>query len=118
MPGVVLKLLVLKTRQIEKVRAFYTTLGIKLTDEKHGDGPLHYAGKVGDTVLEVYPLLDADSAADSTTRLGFAVEDLSARVQSLLDLGTQVVSGPRQTAWGIRAIVRDPDGRAVELYEK
>ncbi len=72
MASVSLKLLVLKTPQVDKLRAFYQALGIELAEEKHGTGPVHYAGTVGDAVLEVYPLPDAGTA-DTTTRLGFAV---------------------------------------------
>lgn len=116
MAGPTLKLVVLKTPQVDRLRAFYQALGICLAEEKHGNGPIHYAGQVGDATLEVYPLPDGGTA-DTTTRLGFAVERLSEVVQTLRDAGAVVASGPQQTAWGLRAVVHDPDGRAVELYE-
>ena len=53
MADVLLTLLVLKTRQVEQVRHFYQTLGIELADEQHGKGPVHFAGRVGDVVIEV-----------------------------------------------------------------
>jgi hypothetical protein len=58
MAGVSLRLLVLKTPQVDRLRAFYQALGVELAEEQHGSGPVHYAGQVGDTVLEVYPLPD------------------------------------------------------------
>jgi lactoylglutathione lyase len=116
MAGPSLKLLVLKTRQVDKLRAYYQALGIDLAEERHGHGPVHYAGTVGDTILEVYPLPDGGTV-DTTTRLGFTVENLADVVQALADAGAVIASGPRQTAWGLRAVVRDPDGRAVELYQ-
>jgi len=118
MAGVALKLLVLKTRQVERLRQFYQTIGIEMIEEKHGDGPTHYAGRVGDIVLEVYPLTVSGSAADATVRLGFVVEELTEVVRALQSSGAAIINEPRQTAWGCRAVVRDPDGRAVELYEK
>jgi hypothetical protein len=39
-------------------------------------------------------------------------------IESLPGQGIQVVTEPRMTPWGYRAVVRDPDGRAVELYGK
>jgi hypothetical protein len=116
MAGVTLKLLVLKTPQVDRLRDFYQAIGIRLVKEKHGNGPVHYAGQVGDAILEVYPLLDGGTA-DATTRIGFAVDKLADVVQALNDAGAVVASGPQQTACGLRAVVRDPDGRAVELYE-
>ena len=113
MTDVLLRLLVLKTRRLGPKRAFYDALGVELAEERHGNGPVHYAGKVGDAVLEIYPLPEGGNA-DTTTRLGFAVANLAQTVQSLRDAGVIVTSEPQQTGWGLR----DPDGRAVELYQR
>jgi hypothetical protein len=113
-----LSLLVLKTCQLESVRQFYAALGIAFSEERHGTGPVHYAGRVGDAVLEIYPLPDGGTPADATTRLGFAVEQLAEVVQTLRSSGTPVDSEPRATSRGLRAVVRDPDGRAVELTQR
>ena len=116
MAGVSLRLLVLRTAQAERVRAFYQALGVALSPERHGQGPEHYAGEVGPCVLEVYPLPEG-GMADASTRLGFAVADLGRVLESLEAAGTPAISPPKETAWGKRAVVRDPDGRAVELYQ-
>jgi lactoylglutathione lyase len=110
-----LTLLVLKTRQIEQVRLFYQTLGIELAEEQHGKGPVHFAGRVGGVVVEIYPLLDDGSAVDSSTRLGFGVENLAEVIQLLQGIGTIIVTPPRETTWGLQAVAKDPDGRSVEL---
>src|SRR5262249_1202018 len=86
--------------------------------EKHGNGPVHYAGKVGDAVLEVYPLPDGGEVADTTTRLGFAVGRLGEVVQALRESGAAIAGEPKQTACGLRAVVRGRDGRAVELCQR
>jgi lactoylglutathione lyase len=54
-PDVKLNLLVLKTRTLDKLKDFYTAFGITFVEEKHGDGPTHFAGRVGELVLELYP---------------------------------------------------------------
>ena len=118
MSAVSLKLLVLRTPQVDRLWAFYQALGIEMAEEKHGNGPVHYAGKVGDVVLEVYPLPDGGEVADTTTRLGFAVGKLGEVVQALRESGAAIAGEPKQTAWGLRAVVRDPDGRAVDLYQR
>lgn len=117
MAGPSLKLLVLRTPQVDRLRAFYQALGVELIEERHGSGPLHYVGQIGDATLEIYPLSDEGCSTDTTTRLGFAVERLAEVVQALREAGMVIASEPRQTAWGLRAVVRDPDGRAVELYQ-
>ena len=115
MADVSLTLLVLKTRRVEELRRFYEALGIALAQEQHGKGPVHFAGRVGHVVIEVYPLPEDGGPADASTRLGFAVEDVAGVVQALQGIGTQVVTPPGQTAWGLQAVVKDPDGRSVEL---
>lgn len=117
MPDLLLNLLVLKTRQLDKLKAFYAALGIEFAEEKHGDGPTHLAGRVGEVVVELYPLHGDAGVADAATRLGIAVPDLDAVLRSLDTLQTPVVSQPKMTLWGRRAVVRDPDGRAVELMQ-
>lgn len=112
-----LNLLVLKTHQLDQLRQFYAALGISFVEEKHGEGPTHLAVRVGDLVLELYPLPAEAGPVDCTTRLGFVVSDLDAAMLSLEAVGTVVVSGPRMTPWGRRAVVHDPDGRAVEIVQ-
>jgi lactoylglutathione lyase len=118
MAGASLSLLVLKTRQVDQLRWFYSALGIELNEEQHGKGPVHYAGRAGDVVLEVYPLTDNAALADSTIRLGFAVASLSKIMEALQTLGIPVISSPAKSRWGFRAVVRDPVGRAIELIER
>ncbi len=110
-----LKLLVLKTDAVERLRDFYARLGFEFIEEQHSNGPRHWSAPVGDGILEVYPLPE-DGSVDATTRLGFGVSDVKEVVESVRQLA-EVVSEPKQTQWGLRAVVRDPDGRAVELYE-
>lgn len=117
MSNVELSLLVLKTRQVEALRKMYGTLGIDLVEERHGKGPVHYSGRAGDLVFEIYPLPDDDSVVDTTTRLGFVVPSLAKVVKALEKLGTPIVTKPSAAERGMRAIVRDPDGRSVELHE-
>jgi predicted enzyme related to lactoylglutathione lyase len=115
-PEVSLRLLVLRTGQPDQLRDFYQTLGIVFEQEKHGAGPVHFAGLVAGTVLEIYPLSDDASPVDRTTRLGFVVGSLDQVVERLRVGGTSIISAPRKTEWGDRAVVSDPDGRTVELY--
>lgn len=110
-----LKLLVLKTLQAETLRDFYTRLGFSFVEEQHGNGPVHYSAPLGDGILEIYPLTEG-TAADSATRIGFAVAHLADVIEEIGDLSE--VRGPKQTPWGLRAVVKDPDGRSVELYDE
>jgi hypothetical protein len=89
-----------------------------MKEERHGKGPAHFAGRVGDAVLEIYPLSSNDTPVDTTTRLGLTVDNLAGAVQAVRVTGPAVVTEPQATEWGFRAVVRDPDGRSVELYQR
>jgi lactoylglutathione lyase len=114
MPSVSLSLVVLKTHQLETVRLFYETIGIDFAEEQQGSGPVHYLGTLGESVLEIYPLQEGE--ADSTTRLGFTVEDLGYVLESLRRRELLPLKKAKQTEWGLRAVVKDPDGRSIEFY--
>jgi lactoylglutathione lyase len=118
MAEVSLTLLVLKTRQVEQLRLFYQTLGIDFAEEQHGQGPVHYSGRLDGVIIEIYPLPDDGSPVDASTRLGFAVKNMAEVVQKLQAIGAKIVTPPRETAWGLQAVVRDPDGRSVELTQR
>lgn len=118
MADVTLTLLVMRTRQVEQLRAFYQTLGVDLVEEQHGKGPVHFAGRAGDVVIEVYPLPDDGNPVESFIRLGYAVENMAEVIQALEGIGTKIVTPPKETAWGLQAVVKDPDGRSVELTQR
>lgn len=118
MPPPALSLFVLKTRQVDKLREFYSSIGIEFSREQHGTGPLHYAGRAGAAVFEIYPLADQAIGVDTTTRVGFSVENLAQIVERLAMAGAEIVSPPKSGEWGMGAVVRDPDGRAVELHQR
>jgi catechol 2,3-dioxygenase-like lactoylglutathione lyase family enzyme len=109
-------LVVIRTPKIDAAAEFYRNLGIEFLKEKHGKGPEHYSGKVGGTVLEIYPL-SKDAPMESGGRLGFAVPKLDELLKKLRAHGVAVVEDAKETEWGYRAVVRDPDGRAVELTQ-
>ena len=106
-----LNLLVLKTHRLDELLKFYTAIGFRFSMERHGNGPTHYAAELGGAVFELYPLPEEVGQADRTTRLGFTVPDLDAALRALESAG--FVQGT--TPPGNRAVLRDPDGRAVEL---
>ena len=115
MPDISLKLLVLKTYDVDEVCRFYQSLGLTFTEEQHGKGPVHYSSPLGDGIIEIYPL-HPDKQVDQTTRLGFAIADPDSAVSTAETAGGRVIKTGSDTPWGYMAIVADPDGRTVELY--
>ncbi|GAA2894730.1 glyoxalase/bleomycin resistance/extradiol dioxygenase family protein [Streptosporangium fragile] len=89
-------LLVIYTTRVDECREFYASLGMDFRPERHGDGPLHHAAVLPDgTVFEIYPA--GAGRETGALRLGFAVEESAGRPAG-------------------RRVLRDPDGRAVEVH--
>lgn len=113
-----LKLIVIRTSNIETLSNFYTILGLKFDYHKHGNSPFHYSSTIGKTVLEIYPLSKNQESADKSLRLGFEVENLEEISMRLKENQCKIVSEPSQTEFGFMMIVEDFEGRKIELYQK
>lgn len=113
-----LNLVVIKTSRQEEQVKFYSALGITFNQHRHGQGPYHYAATLEGLTFEIYPLPKNVAEADTTTRLGFTVERLNETLQALDAMGVETVQAPAGTEWGYVAVVKDADGRRVELVEK
>jgi predicted enzyme related to lactoylglutathione lyase len=118
MDPVSLKLLVLRTSNLQALKSFFEAVGLVFSEEQHGRGPVHFAAKAGAAVLEVYPLQEGAKGSDPSLRLGFAVQDLGKTLSALSRLDTCVKQPPEHSQWGYRAIVQDPDGRIAELTQE
>lgn len=113
-----LNLVVLRVADLERSAAFYRALGLEFARHAHGSGPTHYAAECEGFVFELYPAT-ADQPASSSARIGFVVDDVDALVGRLGAIdGARVVSPPKDSEWGRRAVVADPDGHRVELIRQ
>jgi len=113
-----LGLIVIKTRQLMALKTQYELLGLKFDYQQHGRGDFHYSTQFGDTTFEIYPLPTSVLKADDTTRLGFVLPHLETKVAELVKTDWKVIAHPKETDFGFRAIVKDLDGRRVELVEE
>jgi lactoylglutathione lyase len=101
-------LVVLRTADLARTRAFYEALELVFTEERHGAGPVHLATVLdGDVVLELYPRR-SDVEVD-VARLGLRVASVAEAIRRVSALGAAVKHD------GVTTIVVDPDGRKVEL---
>ena len=107
-----LTLLVLYTEDIERLRLFYEACGLTMNEEQHDDGPRHYSSVLSSgTVFELYP------GAVNDGRLGLRVPSLD-RALDAMNTGGNRLEGKPILRDGMRYIVvKDPDGRRVELSE-
>lgn len=111
-----LNLIVLYVKDVESSARFYKALGIDFSEEQHGNGPKHLAGRVGAAaVLELYP--SNTTMITSGLRLGFTITSYQGILEAIADAGGAVKSGPKPGPWGYRAVVADPDGNKIELVK-
>jgi Predicted enzyme related to lactoylglutathione lyase len=112
-----LNLVVLRSFDIERAVAFYSKLGLHFTKHRHGNGPEHYSAELAHTVFELYPH-SGDGPSSLGTRIGFSVSSVDEAIQTLTDYPAAVISLPKDSEWGRRAVVADPDGHRIELLQK
>lgn len=84
--------------------------------EQHGSGPVHWAADLDGIVLEIYPANSADEV-DATARIAFNVNDVVSVLDTLRSSDAEIIGELKRTKWGLRAVVRDSDGRSVELIQ-
>jgi predicted enzyme related to lactoylglutathione lyase len=109
-----LNLVVIRSTDIEAAVHFYEVLGLRFTCHSHASGPRHYASEDPGCVFEIYPLRQGE-APTTSARLGFQVASVDHALNSLLTVGGKLVSTPKLTSWGYRAVIEDFDGHRVEL---
>lgn len=99
-----------------RAAGFYSRLGLQFRLHRHGSGPEHFAAELlGGGVFELYPV--TDGASTLGTRIGFRVPSVDDAVAALSDYPGALITPPRDSEWGRRAVVADPDGHRVELVQ-
>src|SRR5579859_231469 len=113
-----LTLLVIRSAIPEQLAKFYKHFGITFEHHRHGNGPYHYSGHIGPTLLEIYPMAKGQERPDITLRLGLAIDAFDEIIDKLNALDTTFHQPPTSTEWGLMAVIADPEGRKIELYKK
>ncbi len=110
-----LNLVVIAARDLEATKDFYGLLGLDFSAEQHGSGPRHYAASSGSTTFEIYPCDKAEFR--NPVRIGFQVPVIDHTIEAIRQAGAKIVSMPKDSPWGRRAVVEDPEGNRVELAQ-
>jgi catechol 2,3-dioxygenase-like lactoylglutathione lyase family enzyme len=112
--------LVLFSSRVQRTAAFYRALGLDLVGENGGE---QYGAEVGGIRVAV---LDAETAVAhagawreaGTTFPGFWVDSLDGVLTDLARAGTPLLLAHDPGLRACRAVVKDPDGRTVELSQR
>jgi catechol 2,3-dioxygenase-like lactoylglutathione lyase family enzyme len=105
--------MVIRTSNLERLREFYSTLGLELVQERHGAGPLHYSCSMNGTVMEIYPTKRPVAGGN---RLGLRLKTPTAAIERLqlagyLPGGAELLNREASPAF----LVHDPDGNQLEI---
>jgi lactoylglutathione lyase len=101
---------------IDRAVAFYAEdLGLPLT--KRGSFGAEFME--GGTHLGIHPAIhpDAKALVGRHTGLTFQVEGLLEFCERLHDREVRFLNEPTQQSWGIMAMIADPDGNVIALWE-
>ncbi len=133
--------LVLHTTRLADSIAFYSAIGVPLEEERHDDGPVHWACELGPVHFAVFEVETAGRVSGDdggaagagarvvasgpspgrrqpgATQFGFQVSNLQTAVDALRRCGAAILQEPEDVPWGRRAVIADPDGRPVELNQ-
>jgi len=112
-----INLIVIRSIEPSRTVNFYKMLGLDFHEEQHGSGPVHWAADLDGVIMEIYVAKSAEEV-NVTTRLGFDVNDAASVLNTLRLSDVEIISDLKQTTWGLRAVVRDSDGRSVELLQR
>lgn len=113
-PG--LSLVVIRVRDLDRSLEFFKQFGLSFIRHRHGSGPEHLAAELGDAVFEIYPQTP-ESPSTLGTRIGFKVVDLDTALATLQEIPGCILSPAKDSPWGRRAVVCDPDGHRIELTQ-
>lgn len=110
-----MNLLVIKSQNYHQLSQNYQKLlGVNFAYHQHGIGPFHYSSSINGLVFEIYEA-NSISDVDVTTRLGFEVNN----IKDLLEVNNfEIVNPLKESRWGLRVVLKDSDGRKIEVTEK
>lgn len=109
--------LMLYALDVTATSEFYRIIGIDLTLAPSG----RVIGDVSGCRVAIVPAPSGDAAmtgAGGTTMPGFEVPSVDAVVGAVIAGGGRVLRQAETLDWGRRAVLSDPDGRAVEVVER
>jgi lactoylglutathione lyase len=97
------------------VQFYHDTLGLAMT--KHGSFGAEFLE--GDTHVAVHPAVHSEAKAlvGRHTGITLFVPDLLHYCGVLHDRGVRFLAEPTQQSWGIMAMISDPDGNVLALWE-
>lgn len=113
-----LEALLLRCKDLQASKAFYSQLGCRLVEEQHGKGPLHYSFSSAGLLIELYPS-SATHPPSQKVRLALRVNDVPALLKRLRAKELpRVAEAEEHVSERVSTyVLRDPDDNIIELRD-
>jgi predicted enzyme related to lactoylglutathione lyase len=112
-----LRSMTLRVYRMEAMVAFYQEAFGVVMEEKRLETGQAWFGWLGDVMLCFLPLASETEPDEyPAVQFGLEVEDVDAALELCLKYGGIIIQEPLQRLDEIYAVLRDPDGNALELY--
>lgn len=96
-------------------KGFFENIGFSFVEEMHGNGPRHYAAKIGGTVFEIYP--SGKSGILTRSRIGFDLSEGGPPSDEVVSFIKESSDSFQCLDDGkVYAVLTDPNKNKVELY--
>ena len=106
-----------ETKRVEACVAFYTALGFPLERTTRPEAGAPAFATYEDVSLSIFPATE-DPRVPSHVFLVLEVDDIDGLVAKAVTAGGQMIEAPATVAWGNQCMLKDPDGRVIELSEE
>lgn len=111
--------IIINTGRTEAMLGFYGRLGLSFTRKQVSKGGECHKAFLGPVELTLYGVKETAGSKVPDMQFTFLIPELEAAVTDLVKLeGVQCLMDPTLLPDGHKAILLDPDGRAVELIER
>jgi lactoylglutathione lyase len=108
----------LKTPNLQEMRDFYAALGLELKVIKVDKGGELYRGQLGLVQFNLIPTSVATQRTVPSYQLAFESKDVAKQVEAIKGTGLgEIIMDLTTLPDRLMAIVIDPDGHAVELFQ-
>ena len=108
----------LRSKFPKELKTQYELLGFEFHYHQHGNSPFHYTTEIDKVVFEIYPFSQSVEEADRSLRIGFVIDSLPTKMESIRNSSWIISRELCETEWGMQAILRDLEGRKVELTNR
>ena len=108
----------INTAHLDEMLQFYRIIGVDFATTNVDKGGKVFRAKLGETEFSLFSIPTAEKARTPGLQLSFAVEKLEEMAKLLAQVPkAMLMMEPTEMPDGKKAILLDPEGRAVELSE-